>query len=315
VTGTAKAVAVSKTGRYVAAGGGYPKGDNTIRVWEAATGREVATMTGHTAAVMRVAFLPDETGLISAGWDGTVRVWRVSDGQELKRVAQTAARFDNVAVFPDGRRCLTVGSDQCVRLWDMDAGRELWKEAASADRGAAALAVSADGRRFATAAFGAAPAVRVWDTETLKVVTSVTTEGEVRSAGFSPNGPWLLTADYEGRIQLWVAETGRPVRTFGTHGQAQSVAFTAGGRLAVSTHGYDSVARVWDVSSGTLVARCVGHKDWVWAAEFTPDGNHVVTAAGGTWQQKEIGPGADHSVRLWRLPDLPAAVPPPGPKP
>ena len=49
--------------------------DNTVRIWDPATGSQRHTLTGHTGGVEAVAIAPDGSWLASTGRDGTVRIW------------------------------------------------------------------------------------------------------------------------------------------------------------------------------------------------------------------------------------------------
>ena len=52
--------------------------DQTVRIWDAVTGRTLRLLTGHTARVVGVGYAPDGKTLATASWDHTARIWDVA---------------------------------------------------------------------------------------------------------------------------------------------------------------------------------------------------------------------------------------------
>jgi WD40 repeat protein len=61
--------------------------DQTIRVWDAATGAQIFSLTGHTGWVFSIAYSPDSKCLVSASGDKTVRVWDTATGKQSRQPA------------------------------------------------------------------------------------------------------------------------------------------------------------------------------------------------------------------------------------
>ncbi|HEY7065192.1 MAG TPA: WD40 repeat domain-containing protein [Chloroflexota bacterium] len=78
--GRVTALAFSADGRWLASGGA----DARVRVWDTASGEQVAQFAGHRGDVTAVAFRPDGGLLASAGWDGRVNVWQLPDGGDVR---------------------------------------------------------------------------------------------------------------------------------------------------------------------------------------------------------------------------------------
>jgi len=89
--------------------------DNTARVWEATSGREVARLT-HGDRVSAVAFSPDGRYVVSGSRDATVRVWEATSGREVARLTHGDRVFD-VAFSPDGRFVVSGSWDGTARVW------------------------------------------------------------------------------------------------------------------------------------------------------------------------------------------------------
>jgi WD40 repeat protein len=97
-------------------------GDGTVRIWDAATGRERAALTGHTRLLRAVAVAPDGSWLASASDDATVRIWDTATGRERATLTGHTGTVTAVAVAPDGSWLASASWDGTVRIWDAASG-------------------------------------------------------------------------------------------------------------------------------------------------------------------------------------------------
>src|SRR3954454_10299203 len=56
-------------------------GEGTVRLWETDTGRQLATLEGHSGAILGVALSADGQLVASGSGDGTVRLWDTDTGR------------------------------------------------------------------------------------------------------------------------------------------------------------------------------------------------------------------------------------------
>lgn len=76
---SAVAVAVSTDSRFVLSG----SDDQTVKLWELSTGREIRTFKGIDAQVTAVAFSPDGQTALAGYMDGTLAFWEIATGRKI----------------------------------------------------------------------------------------------------------------------------------------------------------------------------------------------------------------------------------------
>jgi TRAP-type C4-dicarboxylate transport system substrate-binding protein len=266
----------SPNGRYLASG----SSDGTTRLWDVATGEEVAVFSVETGEVGGVAFSPDGKFLLMAVTDQTARLWDIATGQEVQVFSGHTGSVDSVGFSPDGKIIVTNGSsDLTARLWDVASGQILQTFTGHTDLVIRA-AYSPDGKHVLTASIDGT--ARLWDTTTGKEMHTFDHPNVPSAIAFSPDGKYIATGCEDNVTRLWDVSTGDLLQEFSGHeGFVQGVAFSPDGRLLL-TGSSDRTARLWDLVTGQTIHIFVGHRAEVQTVTFSPDGSLIATASNDT---------------------------------
>lgn len=108
---TVHSVAFSPDGRTLASA----SPDNTIKLWDTATGVEQRTLTGHSDLVRSVAFSPDGRTLASAADDKTIKLWNTATGVEQRTLTGHVGTVESVVNQPTTSYSISV-ADSWVSL-------------------------------------------------------------------------------------------------------------------------------------------------------------------------------------------------------
>jgi len=284
------AIAISPDGETLAAGGFFgpgfgedpPYGD--VRLFELRSGRITGVLKGHELPVYDIAFSPDGERLAVAGQDGYVFLWQ-KNAQEAsgwaleERLDADSLNIARIAFAADGARLIVATADNGLRLWDMAdfspiafAGAD-----ALAGRPMRALAVSADGSRFA---FGDAEGgVEIRAAADGALLDALPEQGfSIGALAFVEGGEALAvtcgfpcTAQEGTQIYRMGAEA--PERAYRGHdGTVQASAVSPDGTLVATGGGFRHEVHVWDAATLEEKARLAGSGQPVQSVRVRPDG-------------------------------------------
>jgi WD40 repeat protein len=295
--GEVYAVAVSRDGRRIAAGGQ----DLAVRVWDGVTYRPIGAplKPERTNWVFGLAFSPDGGRLAVASRDRLVHVWDVAGGKEALPALRHTAEVAAVAWSADGRLLASAAGD-AVQLWQADTGTALGGPLRH-PREVKALAFSPDGKWLLTGCSD--HQARLWevpaglDGPSGKVSAAVAHAGAVLAVAFSPDGKLFLTGSWDHTARLWRTDTQEPVGPPLAHpGEVRSAAFSPDGKWLV-TGCSDGGARLWDAVTGLPIGPPLRHRGLVYATAFTADSLAILTGC------------HDSLVRQWPVPAAAAVDP------
>jgi WD40 repeat protein/transcriptional regulator with XRE-family HTH domain len=272
-------IAFSPDGKLAVTGGD----DQKAKVWDAASGNVLYTLSGHTNRIIGVTFSPDGRRVATSSLDGTARIWDITPAKEALFIpfanVDTSAWSVFLTYSPDGKRILTDYTDNNARIWDAVSGKELLQlKGHTSAEGSPRPSFSYDGK-FAAAGSDDNKII-VWDTQTgQQRITLAGFTGYIFQTAFSPDGTRLASANSDdGTIMIWDILSGKALLTLkGSPNGVRAVAYAPDGKHLV-TGDNDGNGMIWDATTGEKLFT-LPNGDIVPDVDFSPDGKQVALAS------------------------------------
>jgi dipeptidyl aminopeptidase/acylaminoacyl peptidase len=264
----------SPDGKLLAVGG-YQE----VRLFDSATGKPVATLSGHADYVRSIAFSPDSKMLAAAGGPpqrgGEIKIWDVETRQPLKTLNGHKDCIYSVAWSPDGKLLASGSYDKMVKLWDAATGQEV-KNLQDHIDAVFAVAFSPDGKHLASGSQDRS--VKIWDIASgQRLYTLSDASDGLTGIAYSPSGKQIAAAGYDKTIYVWeVGDTeGKLVRSLiADEDSILSLAWTPDAKTLI-TSSSDGSIRFRDASTLDPI-RVIDHQsEWVEALAISPDGTRL----------------------------------------
>ena len=284
-------VAFSPDGTLLASG----SLDNTVKLWDVSTERQIATLPGKQPAL--VAFSPDGKTLAVGIWGLTVELWDVATQERIATLGHEAVVSYTVSFSPDGKT-LAVGTwDDTVELWDVATQERI--ATLGHEAVVNAVSFSPDGTLLASGSRD--NTVKLWDVATRERIATLGHGAEVDAVSFSPDGTLLASGSGDGTVKLWDVATRDQIAILKHHtngwynGGATSASFSASDGALLATKGGSGTVILWDVLTREKIVT-FWHTYEIASMSFSPDGTTL--AAGGE----------DGTILLWNVDKTPHSL-------
>ena len=292
-----------------------------IRLWNLKDKRQQQTLRGHSAWIQMVAYSPDGQTLASCSSDRTIRLWNPNSGSCIGVLKSHQGRVRAIAFTPDGHLA-SAGDDRLIKLWDIntqtliqtlightdniysivvspnvdiissgnDGSIRFWidgrcvRTIMAHQKPVCTVAISPDGLLIASGSTD--NTVKLWDSNTGKLIKTFTHKGTVSHVAFSPDGKLLASASYDRTVGIWDVATGGQIKTLSHYDWVQSFVFNDNTLITCSR---DRSIEYWNINTEQVYTTTNSYSNGIWAIAVSPDSKQIASA------------NDEQSIQLWNV--------------
>ncbi len=224
--------------------------DQTVRLWDAATGKEVRRYEGHQGQILSLAVAPDGLGLVTGAQDNQIKLWDIPQAKSLRSFGGHEGGAARFVLSPDGQLVASVGADKTLRLWQTASG-ETAGVRTDKQVPKTAVAFRLDNQEFADG--DAEGRITLWiPFEDAPQGTLGAHDGAVRGLAYHPNNQQLYSAGQDGTAKLWQLPL-TPPRSVTGHTAPVTALVIAPNNQHILTGGVDKTLRLFDIQNRQLI--------------------------------------------------------------
>jgi WD40 repeat protein len=286
--------------------------DETVRLWDAATGRLVGSPLGltHQVTSMAVGQVDQRTIIVSGAPDGTIYVWeRPSDASVGDPISGHSGLVTSVAAGEVKERIIVVSGsqDKTVRIWDARTGEPIGEPLTGHTSQVTSVAIGKVSGRTVIVSGANDGTVQRWDAATgepvgepiVKPIRKPSTyHDEFRTPvaiGQADGRTIIVAGTIDGTVLIWDAATGKPIGELFTaaHGYVSALAIgQADGRTIIVAGTIDGTVLIWDAATSEPIGE-----------PFTGHSKMVNSVAVGQANDRTIiiSASKDRTMRLWHI--------------
>ena len=290
-------VAVGRDGRFAASAGGF---DESVRIWDLETGREIAMRMDHGAPVGSVAVASSAGIVASGGFDNCIRLWDVETGEAIAVLREAEAlsewdqpMVDKLAITDDGTVITSARSREVV-VWDVASRTRRWVLAGHEGH-VTNVAISHHGKRVVSA--GSDATVRLWDADS-GTGLFVLRGHRARVNDVAIKDDLVVSAGGDRTVRIWDLTQQRVANVLRGHrGPVEAIAL-AEESMTLASVSADQTMRVWDVATGRCLRTFEFDEVDAGDLDFDPEDPRVAVSADG---RRLLSSDGGQQITVWDL--------------
>ena len=281
-------------------------GDNTVRVWDAASGEQLLVLTGHKDQVRAASFSPNGKEIASLSWDNVIKVWDSRTGELKNTYTGDNNTASSLSYSPDGKRIVVGNGNGYIIIRDAKSGNVVSSFKGHEGR-VWSVHYSHNGHHLVSSSNDGL--IKIWNTETTKVervykdhiryapystntvispYDNIPETTDIWHVSFSPDDTSVIYVSDSTFVVLDAKSGKETMRVKGHAGLLTKAKFSHDGERIVSSSD-DNTVKIWDAKTGKIIKTYNGHKGTVWDVNFSPDDKMIVSSSN------------DNSARIWDL--------------